>query len=231
VYPEQQWYLPSQDQVFGGALHLAASPIPTAGTNAQGQPETYQCRSGIVTTGPSFNFTYGYVEIVARLPKDPNAWPALWMLPSNLATDLPEIDMMEMLGKQTDRPLVTFHPSSGPQQQLAAKTVDLSSGWHTFELDWEPGSLTWYIDGNAVFGVTSKVPDEPMYILANLAITDVVHLCGSPARALLPWRSVLFRCGRRRPTDGAGHGPVRKGAIRRRSPHRHGKGGTIRARC
>jgi len=175
VYPELQWYLPSQDQVFGAALHLLASPTRTTGTNEQGQSETYQCTSGVVTTSPSFNFTYGYVQIVARLPRDPNAWPALWMLPSSHKADLPEIDIMEMLGKHTDRPLMTFHPASGPQQQLIVTTADLSSGWHTFGLDWEPGSLKWYIDGKFDFAVTSKVPDQPMYILADLAITDVVE--------------------------------------------------------
>jgi hypothetical protein len=128
----------------------------------------------MVTTEPSFNFTYGYVRIVARLPKDPNAWPAFWMLPSDHATVLPEIDIMEMLGRTSDHPFVTFHPATGIQQQRNLTTADLSSGWHTFGLDWEPGSLTWYVDGNAVLAVTANVPNQPMDLLADLALTNVV---------------------------------------------------------
>jgi beta-glucanase (GH16 family) len=172
AYPEQEWYLPSQDQVSDGTLHLVASPVRTTGTNAQGQPQVYPCRSGMITTDPSFHFTYGYIQVVAQLPKGTNTWPALWMLPANTAQVLPEIDMMETIGSQTTRALVSFHAATGSQQNLSVKTADLSSGWHTFGLDWEPGSLTWYIDGNAVFAVTTGVPTQPMYFLANLAITN-----------------------------------------------------------
>jgi beta-glucanase (GH16 family) len=171
-YPEQEWYLPSQDQVSGGALHLAASPVSTNGTNANGQPTNYPCRSGMITTDQSYDFTYGYIQVVAQVPKGRNTWPAMWMLPANHAEVLPEIDLMEIVGSQTTRALVTFHPVTGAQQSLLVKTADLSSGWHTFGLDWEPGSLTWYIDGNPVFAVTTGVPSEPMYFLANLAITN-----------------------------------------------------------
>lgn len=171
AYPEEEWYLSSQDQVYGGALHLVASPVSYTGTNAQGQPQTYPCRSGMVTTEPNYAFTYGYVQVVAQLPKSTNLWSALWMLPADNATVLPEIDLMELIGTKTTGVLVTFHPATGPQENVPVKTADLSSGWHTFGLDWEPGSLTWYVDGTAVFAVTSGVPTQPMYFLANLAIT------------------------------------------------------------
>jgi beta-glucanase (GH16 family) len=174
AYPENQWYLPSQDQVSGGALNLVASPIATSGKDANGNPEVFPCRSGIVTTDPSYDFTYGYLQVVARLPKGRNAWPALWMLPANHSTNLPEIDIMEIIGTTTTRPAMAFHPSlASALQQATATTTDLSSGWHTFGLNWQPGSLTWFIDGKAVFATTNHVPSQPMYFLANLAITDV----------------------------------------------------------
>ncbi len=176
---EVQWYLPSQDQVSGGALHLVASPLPTVGTNADSQPEFYACRSGMVTTDPYFDFTYGYLQVVARIPKGQNTFPTLWMLPANHATDLPEIQIMYATGTATNRPFVSFLPVAGTQILRSVTTADLSSGWHTFGLDWEPGALTWFIDGNAVFTVTAQVPDQPMYLLANLAITTDQH---SPLR-------------------------------------------------
>jgi beta-glucanase (GH16 family) len=172
AYNESEWYLPTQDQVSHGVLNLVTSPVSTPGANAQGQPELFPCASGMVTTNPYFDFTYGYLQVVARIPKGRNTWPALWMLPANHATDLPEIDIMEIIGTQTNRPAVAFNPVTGTQRRLVVDTSYLSSGWHTYGLDWEPGSLTWFIDGKAVFAVTSQVPDQPMYLLANLAITN-----------------------------------------------------------
>ena len=174
VYNEVQWYLPTQDQVSNGVLNLVASPTSTPGTNAQGNDQVYLCRSGMVTTDPNFDFTYGYLQVVARIPKGRNTWPALWMLPANHAADLPEIDIMEMIGDMTRQPAMAFHPPVGPQMTIVANTEDLSSGWHTFGLNWEPGSLTWYVDGKAVFVVTSQVPNQPMYFLANLAVTNAI---------------------------------------------------------
>ena len=131
---EVQWYLPSQDQVSGGALHLVASPVPALGTNADTQPEIYACRSGMVTTDPYFDFTYGYLQIVARVPKGQNTWPTLWMLPASHAADVPNISIMEVIGTATDRPSVVFGPVAGQQITQSVTTADLSSGWHTFGL-------------------------------------------------------------------------------------------------
>jgi beta-glucanase (GH16 family) len=146
---ETEWYLPSQVQVSGDALHLVADATPTQGTDASGAPETYPYTSGMVTTFSSFNFTYGYVQVVARIPGGTGTWPAIWMLPENGAWP-PEIDIMENYG---------------------STPTDLTSGWHTYGLLWEPGSLTWYLDGKVVFTYTGVgVPSQPMYLLANLAI-------------------------------------------------------------
>ena len=181
VYNEDEWYLASQDVVSNGALNLVASPITTTGTNAQGQTQVLPCRSGMITTDPSFDFTYGYLQVVARIPKGRNTWPALWMLPADHSTVLPEIDIMEVVGTPTSAPAMAFHPATGSQSTLTAKTADLSSGWHTFGLNWQPGSLTWFVDGKAVFTVTNQVPDQPMYFLANLAITSEFQPLQLPA--------------------------------------------------
>jgi beta-glucanase (GH16 family) len=47
---------------------------------------------------------------------------------------------------------------------------DLSAGYHTYAVDWEPGSITWYLDGQAEYTVTSGVSSEPMYFIADLDV-------------------------------------------------------------
>jgi beta-glucanase (GH16 family) len=169
--PETEWYLPSQVQVSDDALHLVADATPTQGTNASGAPETYPYTSGMVTTFSSFDFTYGYVQVVARIPGGTGTWPAIWMLPEN-GTWPPEIDIMENYGT-TNQIETTVHWGTTNQEadQDVTSPTDLTSGWHTYGLLWEPGSLTWYLDGKVVFSYTGVgVPSQPMYLLANLAI-------------------------------------------------------------
>lgn len=169
---ELEWYLPSQDQVSGGALHLTASQTSTNGTTQNGQPKTYAWRSGIVTTFKSLDITYGYFQVTARIPKGDGLWPTLWLLPQSEAWP-PEIDFQESIDSNTYSTSDTFHPAAGGQYQLTYNSpTDLSVGWHTYAVDWEPGSITWYVDGHQVFTHTgSNVPSQPMYLLANLAVS------------------------------------------------------------
>ena len=95
---ETEWYLPSQDKVFGGVLHLVAQRLPTEGTaSLNGTPKQYDCRSGMITSFPSLKFKYGFIQVVAKVPHAPALWPALWSAAANEAYP-PEIDMVESWG-------------------------------------------------------------------------------------------------------------------------------------
>ena len=50
----------------------------------------------------------------------------------------------------------------------------LAEDWHTVRLDWSPGRLDFFVDGVRVWRVTGdQVPDEPMYLVLNLAVGGV----------------------------------------------------------
>lgn len=168
---ENEWYLPSQDQVSGGMLQLIAQHEPTAGMSADNTPEEYSCRSGMITTAPSFNFEYGYVQMVARLPYGAGLWPAFWLAASDNAWP-PEVDVFEHWASQASAG-VYLHSSNGTRQGGRADGLsNLSQGWHTFTLSWTKDKLTWYIDNNQVFSTTTGIPQQDMYIIANLANTS-----------------------------------------------------------
>ena len=171
---EMEWYLPEQAQVSGGALHLVATQEPTAGSTRSGQPASYPWRSGIVTTYHSLEFTYGYIEVVARVPGGDGFWPTLWLLPQSQAYP-PEIDFEESYGNDTFAMFPNFHSTTTGQHQGSVRfATDMSAGFHTYAVDWEPGSLTYYADGKVVHTYNgSDVPSERMYVLANLAISGV----------------------------------------------------------
>lgn len=168
--PEQEWYLPSQVRVSGGSLDLTAVREPTQGLSQAGQAKQYACRSGMVTTYPSLRFKYGYIQVTAKIPFGKGLWPALWLAAANQKWP-PEIDILEHWASHPDGN-VYLHPLTGARQGGTVTTPGLSAGWHTFGLYWTKTALTWYYDGTAVFATTTDVPQQDMYLIANLAVDD-----------------------------------------------------------
>ena len=168
---EKEWYQPSQDQVSGGELRLVAKRQATAGTNAKGKPEKFYCRSGMVTTNKSFNFEYGLVQVVVRLPYGNGLWPALWLAASNHDWP-PEIDMLEHWASQTNAG-VYLHPTDGVRQGGRVNLPgNFSQGWHSVTLSWTKTRITWYLDGLRVFTATKDLPKQKMYLVMNVADTS-----------------------------------------------------------
>jgi beta-glucanase (GH16 family) len=164
---EYEWYLPSQVQVSGGALHLVAKAVRTVGLSKTGKSKVYACRSGMVSSYPDFNFKYGKITVVARTPAGNGLWSALWLAASNRKWP-PEADLLEFWGKPKDLTGVFFH-GVGLSTKEHPKTANLTKGWHTYTLDWTSSRMTWYIDGHEVMTVTRHVPHQDMYFLANVA--------------------------------------------------------------
>ena len=169
--PELEWYEARQDQVSGGVLHLVAQREPTPGISKLNMPKEYACRSGMVTTYPSLNFEYGYVQITARVPFDKGLWPAFWLAPKNEKA-LPEVDIFEHWDSDPYGK-VYFHPLSGPRQGGVVSMPGLSSGWHTFGLYWTKAELVWTYDGQQVFATSTGIPRQDMYLIADLADDNV----------------------------------------------------------
>jgi beta-glucanase (GH16 family) len=168
---EKEWYQPSQVKVQGGVLNLIAKHEPTEGVSAKGKPEEYSCRSGMVTTAPSFNFKYGYVQMVARLPYNNGLWSAFWLAASNKKWP-PEVDIFEHWNSQANTGAY-LHPLSGVRQGGRVQAdANFSKGWHTFTLSWTKNKLTWYIDDYQVYSTTTGIPQQAMYIIANVADTS-----------------------------------------------------------
>ena len=175
---EAQWYTPAQVSTSGGVLRLTATPQRSTHlgrhfTHASGMVSTGRSGDGIDDVA-RYAFTYGQVEVRFRTPAGRGLWPAIWMLPVTNRS-LPEIDLMEQYGGDPDKASMTLHASGAgshaPVERTVVRTPDLSKGWHTIGLEWTPGHLRWTLDGKATFEVSgSQVPDEPMYLLANLAV-------------------------------------------------------------
>jgi beta-glucanase (GH16 family) len=122
-------------------------------------------------------FTYGSVEARLRVPAGRGLWPAVWLLPASQES-VPEIDLLEVLGQNPDEVLMHLHPkdprAEPPGKEYKVRGPNLAEDWHTIRLDWSAGRLEFFVDGARAWRVTGRhVPDEPMYVVMNLAVGGV----------------------------------------------------------
>lgn len=162
---EKQVYAPENVMLRNGQLVLRAERKAR-----EGMPFT----SGMVSSHEKFSQRYGWFEARVQLPRGRGLWPAFWLLPAN-GTWPPEIDIMEHKGRIPDRVWMTLHlPQPGTWQSKSSggewAGPDFTAGIHTFAMEWEPGSIRWYIDGVERQHVEQTTPDLPMYVIFNLAV-------------------------------------------------------------
>ena len=98
-----------------------------------------------------------------------------------------EIDIMEVHGSDTRTTYGTIHYGNPHRQSQATRTLrngTFADSFHTFAVKWEPGEISWYVDGflihreNDWYSVTEEqgeiaypAPfDQPFYIILNLAV-------------------------------------------------------------
>ena len=170
---ELELYTPENVSVAAGELHLTAR---SEGAFALGRHFAYT--SGMVSTArpdrTMFAFRYGYIEARARVPAAAGLWSAFWLLPSNHSA-LPEVDVFEIVGYQPGVALEFTHwQGTNAAQQFGNATAlpTAVGGWHVYGLDWEPSSLTWYVDGRKVWTMNNRagVPQQDMTVIADLAV-------------------------------------------------------------
>jgi hypothetical protein len=162
---ELEWYQPDEVFVENGLLRLRAQD--------RSVKEAFPYISGMVTTHQKFSFEYGYVEARFKVPAGQGMWPALWLLPEDGHWP-PEIDIHEVLGNQPSTIYTTLHYTTDGKNHYSSgsswKGTDFSAEFHTIGLLWEPHLLAWTIDGVERYAVTDNIPQEPFYLLANLAV-------------------------------------------------------------
>ena len=129
----------------------------------------------------SFSFTYGRVDVRAKFAGGIGPWPAIWLLGADcqLPTWLSstscawpnpgsdEIDIAEIMGSNLTQVNEQIHSSLG-NPSCRPPVSDVSQNWHDYVLDWQPGSLTFQIDGISTCTLTgASVPSHPMFLILN----------------------------------------------------------------
>ena len=156
---ELEWYEASQVRVHDGTVSLTVIPQETNGK---------QYVSGMLSSHGKFSFRYGYAQIVAKLPVGQGLWSAFWTSPTNGAWP-PEIDILENWAQSHCVSLYVHYGSADAWDSANMLVPTASSAFHTYGVDWEPGTIAWYVDGFLVTRLTVSIT-QPEYLIANLAV-------------------------------------------------------------
>jgi beta-glucanase (GH16 family) len=127
-----------------------------------------------------FEFTYGKVEVRAKIPAGVGTWPAIWMLGSDISTigwpACGEIDIMEHRGSELNKMFGTLHypgrfggNADGSTKAIANATTE----FHLYSLDWSASSIKIYVD-NVLLHVVANSASIPFnhdfFFILNVAM-------------------------------------------------------------
>ncbi len=161
---------PSNVIVEDGLLKIIAKADGSGGfTSARLKSENLQ------------EFTYGRVEVRAKLPAVAGTWPAIWALGANFDTvgwpTCGEIDIMEQTGWDKNTTLSTLHfpgnyGGGGITNSTTVSTA--TTEFHNYTVEWTPDVIEFWVDDNPIhnsFANTSGTPfNSDFFFILNVAI-------------------------------------------------------------
>jgi beta-glucanase (GH16 family) len=176
-----------------GLLTIAArkesSPV-TCGSHDSRFPGGRSYTSAMMNTKNKMDFEYGRFEIRAKMPTAPGTskglWPAFWMRPTS--GSLGELDILEVVGtgkanaSEANKLSQTIHYDYVPTYPMQVNVYKTPSGsyadgFHDFAVEWEPGSIKWFVDGNLTYTRTTsttswidKAFSGDFYMRLNMAV-------------------------------------------------------------
>lgn len=206
-----------EHSTFGDGNHELQCSTPSNATTGprgltlEARRETTTCPSGSTRAYSSgmlrsrAAWAYGAFEARVRVPRGAGFLPAVWLLPTRYPYGRDgrsgELDVMEVVTSDPAEVRVTAHWSHagacgwGCRRYGRAAVVpgaDAAAAFHDYRLEWEPGRLTWFVDGDPVYELgdrsqrwssgaerpvagSAQYPApfdgrNPMYLLVNLAV-------------------------------------------------------------
>ena len=179
-------FQPSQVTMTGSSVALTAINQPSGG---------YANQSGWISTEGTFSMTHGMVDFRAKMPAGQGLWSGLWLDQPDHSNPWGEIDVQEMLLGDTHTVYGSLHnwapnPYWG-EFQSTVMAADASQGFHDYQVVWQPGYITWAVDGvpyaqysqwqAAAAGQSWPFDDGTgFYLIADLAVGGPSDWGGAP---------------------------------------------------
>lgn len=184
---ELQYYARDRLQnarVDNGRLIITARKERLSGAPDDGGQAYTSAR--LVTRGKA-SWTYGFIEVRAKLPCSAGTWPAIWMLGTGGHwPDDGEIDLMEQTGWDKTQVLGTVHTraynyfngSLGVGRGASTRVTDACTAFHNYQMTWTPQRIqigmndqVYSVFDNPGTGDRMRWPfDQPQYLILNMAM-------------------------------------------------------------
>ncbi len=148
--------------------------------------DTANYTSASLTTKDLAEWTYGKIEVKAKLPKGVGLWPAIWMLGENQKKvgwpKCGEIDIMEHVGHQKDSIFGTIHTKAynhmlGTQKGKKIYIDKPYDKFHIYAIEWTPEKMDFLLDGKVYNHITNEHKttdewpfDQKFHLKINVAI-------------------------------------------------------------
>ena len=198
--PENIYFEDGEDDgVVSGNLVIRTDTSPCEETTRYYQTPGHE--QDLLATGAYIDsvgnhlFTYGRMEIRARLPEGDHIWPAGWMMGTSTMgwAACGELDIIEMVGNGErgnytgdSSPIATIHCmadsgigyTQGSNATGKMLTDDiLAHDYHSYIVEWDATSVRWFWDDILFFSMPIDVNQEqysflsnPMYLILNTSI-------------------------------------------------------------
>ena len=139
--------------------------------------------SASLTTLKKASWTYGKVEVMAKVPEGKGVWPTIWLLGANRAElgwpKCGEIDIMEYTRKRSSNIFSNVHFANSSNVHVAnsgniSLDVSPSLDFHKYSVEWDAKKIKFFIDDKLYHTVSTNNAGEtfnkPFYLLINLAL-------------------------------------------------------------
>ena len=182
---ELQYYSESRSEnarVEGGLLIIEARREPLGGRAYSSA--RLKTRAG---------WTYGRIEVRARLPRGRGTWPAIWMLPQKGTygqggwPDNGEIDIMEHVGFDPEIIHASVHTRAynhvdRTQRTAQTPVAGAQDDFHVYAVGWTTERIRAFVDGREYFAIANERLsnaqadwrqwpfDRDFHILLNIAV-------------------------------------------------------------
>ena len=174
---EAQYYTQREDNVIveDGLLKIIARKESYEGSSYT---------SSRLKSQGKYSFTYGKVEVRAKLPASAGTWPAIWMLGANFSSvgwpACGEIDIMEQKGWEKGKISSSLHnlSSSGNTKNVAKTDVPNStSEFHVYAMNWTAERIEFSVDGDVFYSYSPATKNNQnwpytasQFIILNVAM-------------------------------------------------------------
>lgn len=189
---ELQYYTNQNAKVENGSLiiearkELVKNPAykPNS-TSWRENREVAKYTSSSLMTLNKASFTYGRIEVRAKLAYGKGVWTAIWMLGENITNvgypKCGEIDILEYFGKIPNKIFANIHYEDHGKRASKNGKIEIINpfdDFHVYAIEWFTDRIDFYIDNTQYMsfsvdnaGLESENPfRKPQYILINLAL-------------------------------------------------------------